>query len=384
MRAAVVGGSLGGLTAALALRRAGWEVEVYERSRSSLAATGAGIIVHPVTSSTIADLTGASLDAFSLGVGTVRTLDQTGSLLLEDARSYRTAAWSSLYRPLRDCFGERGYHGGASVSGAEQDADGVTLSLVDGRRVRCELAVFADGILSTGRALLIGELPMPYAGYVGWRGTAGFDDLGADAYATLSGAVTFGLAPASHIVAYPIPSAGARPLVNYVFYRNETAIDALMTTQAGERRAVSLRPGEVQPRFVDALRETARASLAPILAELVVATDRPFVQQIVDVATPRMVVGRSCLIGDAAFAGRPHAAAGTAKALDDARTLARAVEACDGDVAGALARWEPARLQLGRTLVARVRAMGERSQVTGTWDPRDPSLRFGLYEAGDC
>ena len=52
----------------------------------------------------------------------------------------------------------------------------------------------------------------------------------------------------------------------------------------------------------------------------------PFVQLIVDVAVPRMVFGRICLLGDAAFALRPHAAVGTAKAAEDAWQLARALQ----------------------------------------------------------
>ena len=52
-----------------------------------------------------------------------------------------------------------------------------------------------------------------------------------------------------------------------------------------------------------------------------------------------MAFGRACLLGDAAFVVRPHAAAGTAKAAADAWALAEAL-ARDGDVPAALARWE--------------------------------------------
>ncbi len=62
-----------------------------------------------------------------------------------------------------------------------------------------------------------------------------------------------------------------------------------------------------------------------------------------DVAVPRMAFGRVAVMGDAAFAARPHAAAGTAKAAADAWALAAAVAATGGDVPTALARWEPGR-----------------------------------------
>ena len=94
-----------------------------------------------------------------------------------------------------------------------------------------------------------------------------------------------------------------------------------------------------------------------------------------------MAYGRVCLIGDAAFAARPHAAAGTAKAAENAWKLAEALER-EVDVPQALAAWEPSQLELGRRLVERSRRIGERYQVTSTADPSDPELRFGLYGPG--
>jgi 2,6-dihydroxypyridine 3-monooxygenase len=95
-----------------------------------------------------------------------------------------------------------------------------------------------------------------------------------------------------------------------------------------------------------------------------------------------MAVGRVCLVGDAAFAVRPHAAAGTAKAADDGWALADELTACAGDVPAALAGWERRQLALGRSLLARTREIGDSSQFTGTFRPGDPRLIFGLHEAG--
>ena len=122
--------------------------------------------------------------------------------------------------------------------------------------------------------------------------------------------------------------------------------------------------------------------LSAPLAEMVVRTPQPFVQTIVDVEVPRMVFGRVCLIGDAAFTARPHAAAGTAKAAENGWTLAASLMDTEGDVDAALRAWEPGQLELGRNLVARARDVGERSQFRGSWVPGDPDLRFGLYGPG--
>ncbi|HKA13117.1 MAG TPA: FAD-dependent monooxygenase, partial [Candidatus Dormibacteraeota bacterium] len=91
--------------------------------------------------------------------------------------------------------------------------------------------------------------------------------------------------------------------------------------------------------------------------------------------------GRVCLVGDAAFVVRPHAAAGTAKAAADAWELARALEA-EPDIECALAAWEPGQLRLARNLLERTRRIGRRSQVDCNWTPGDPELIFGLNEPG--
>jgi 2,6-dihydroxypyridine 3-monooxygenase len=185
--------------------------------------------------------------------------------------------------------------------------------------------------------------------------------------------------PASHILAYPIPGGD----FNWVWYRNVAEgapLDELMTGVDGRRHPLSLPPGMVQPHHVEELRSAAKHLPTP-LAEMVLATAEPFVQLIVDVAVPRMVVGRVCILGDAAFALRPHAAVGTAKAAEDAWQLARALDGT-GDIDRALATWEEAQLRLGRQVAARTCQAGNRSQFEGTWEVGEP-LPFGLYEIGD-
>ena len=95
-----------------------------------------------------------------------------------------------------------------------------------------------------------------------------------------------------------------------------------------------------------------------------------------------MAFGCVCLSGDGAFALRPHAAAGTAKAAEDAWKLGEAVREASGDVTAALEAWEPGQLELGRRVLARTRDAGRRSQFEGGWQVGDP-LPFGLYEVGD-
>ena len=390
LRVAVVGGSLGGLTAALVLRDAGCAVEVFERSASELFGYGAGIVVHDATVRYFRERTAVSLDELSVGVGSLRYLDREGSVVYEEPSSYRFTAWSTLYRNLLRIFGEESYRRGEALVGFEQDGQGVDVRFADGREERYDLLVCADGVQSIGRRLLLRDVAPAYSGYVGWRGTVAETHLSPAAFAVLRNAITYAVLERSHILAYPIPNVdgtlepGSR-LINFVWYRNVPAgseLDALMTDRAGFPRLISLPPGEVQARYVHELHEAAAAALPPTLAELVVTTERPFVQVVVDVEVPRMAVGRVCLIGDAAFVARPHAAAGTAKAAEDAWKLAEAVGSSEGDIVPALRGWSERQVALGRRLVERTRAMGERSQRHGTWQPGDPELRFGLYGPG--
>lgn len=388
-RVLVMGGSLGGLTAALVLRDCGCEVTVLERAPTPLVAQGAGIVLHPVTVRYLRERAALDLDAVSLGANSLRYLGPAGETLYERPCRYRFSSYTTLYRGLLACLPEERYRLGANVVAFEQDEDEVRVTLADGERLRGDLLVCADGIRSAARRRLLPEAALAYAGYVAWRGTLPARELAPPALAALGEAITYHLMPRSHLLTYPIPvadpSSGAiEPQVNWLWYRNVApgvALDELLTDTTGARRDVAVPAGAVQERHVAALHADA-AALPPALAGLVLGTPRPFIQAIMDLEVPQMAFGRVCLIGDAAFVARPHAAAGTAKAAADAWALGEALAAAGGDVGAALARWEPGQLALGRGVLARTRAAGERAQVTGAWRPGDP-LPFGLYHEGD-
>ena len=77
-RVAVIGGSLGGLTAALVLRDAGCDVTVYERSQMELAGLGAGIVVQEATVRYLTDRLGMTLEDISVGARVLQYLGATG------------------------------------------------------------------------------------------------------------------------------------------------------------------------------------------------------------------------------------------------------------------------------------------------------------------
>ena len=381
---------MGGLTTALLLRTLGHDVDVFERATGELTGFGAGIAAHEVGVRYFVERTTHSLADMTVPVHTYRLLDGSGSLLWEEPVEYRFVSWGSLYRVLLGEFGRERYHQGAALVGFDQDAQGVDLRLASGQQLRCDLLVLADGVQSTGRQRLFPGVEPVYAGYVAWRGTVDERDIPSRIRDRIDDTITYALIPNSHVLVYPIPGAGGRVdrghrLWNFVWYRNVAkgaAFDELMTDRDGVPHPISLRPGRVQDRFVREMREFA-AALPEDVSAVVAATGQPFIQAVMDVASPAMAVGRVCILGDAAFAARPHAAAGTAKAAENAWTLAEAIEACDGDLPGTLQKWSTHQTALGSSLLQRTRHIGEGSQFRCDWRPGDPGHRFGLYEPGD-
>ena len=398
-RVCIAGGSVGGLTAALVLRDAGCDVRVFERSSTALQARGAGIAALDTTLDYLLKRGGFQVTDVCSSTGWIRFLNRDGSVQHEQRHRYRFSSWNTIYRSLLSLLDGDRYQLGTEVTGfAERDGT-VTVTLGRGQhtsqlasqQTQSGLLVCADGVGSPARARLLPAVRPAYSGYVAWRGTVPEHDLSPGTRTILGDALTYQVLPDSHILVYPIPAlAGSvtegNRLINIVWYVNVgpgAPLDALMTGRDGVRRPVSLPPGAAADAAVTGMRQAARDQLAGPIAEAVVRAAEPFVQVVTDIEVPRMAFGRICLIGDAAFAVRPHAAAGTAKAAADGWALAEELTAADGDVPAALAAWEHRQLALGRDLLARCREIGDSSQFLGTFRPGDPRLIFGLYSPGN-
>jgi 2,6-dihydroxypyridine 3-monooxygenase len=386
----VVGGSLGGLTAALVLRDLGCEVEVSERSTAELESRGAGIVVLDDTVRYFRERTDLELDRLTTVTGFLRYLGRDGGVVYEEPRRYRYSAWHSIYRALLGCLGRRRYHLGREMAGFHQQGEHVQVRFADGSTGAYDLLVCADGIASNARAVLQPQARPGYAGYVAWRGTVEERQLSGAVRDLLADSICYQVIPNSHILVYPIPAldgsvAPGRRLANFVWYRNYAAgqeLDDLMTDRDGVHHGITLPPGAARQAHLDELRGIASVRLAPQFAEVVERTRLPFIQVIFDIEVDQMAFGRVCLLGDAAFALRPHAAAGTAKAAADAWALAEALAAARGDLRAALPQWERRQLAVGRAVLRRTRRNGDKSQFEGGWRPGDPELVFGLHEPG--
>lgn len=386
---AVVGGSLGGLTAALLLRDLGHDVTIYERSRHKLEQRGAGLGFLPDASRYLTERCGLDIDEISTRTDLIRYVNRDGSIGHERPTTYHFTSWFTVYGRLLAEFGTDRYLTGHEAVDFTVAESGARVDFADGSSVEADLLVCADGVNSIFRRSLLPDSQRRYAGYVAWRGMIPEAELSAETRESLGDAITYAFYANSHILVYPIPSPDGsvdpgKRLINTVWYRNYREggdFEDLMTDESGVRHDPTLPPGRARPEHVEEMRAHARARLPEAVAEAVVQAQEPFVQAVYDLEVDRMAFGRACLIGDAGFVMRPHAAAGTAKAAANAWGLAEALESAT-TIDEALAAWEPEQLRVGSDLVRRTQRLGYSSQVEGSWEaPTDDTL-FRLRDEG--
>ncbi|MGE7414439.1 FAD-dependent monooxygenase [Methylobacterium tarhaniae] len=378
-RAIIVGGSLGGLFAALLLRRSGWEVEVHERVAGDLSGRGAGIVTHPELFAVLARAGIARSEAeVGVAVSGRRVFAADGALAGERALPQVLTAWGHLHGLLHHALPAGAYRSGVSLVRVEEASDSVTAHFSDGSTARGDLLVGADGIGSTVRAQRLPEVAPLYAGYVAWRGLVDEADLTAETRAALCDHFSFSLPPGEQMLGYPVAGeGGAGRRFNFVWYRPAAAgadLARLLTDIDGQAQPLSIAPNRIRPEVIAGMRSDARRLLAPPFAEVVERTTQPFLQAIQDLETPRMALGRRiAILGDAAFVARPHVGMGVTKAAGDADALARALAANPHDLPAALAEFEAARLAFGRAVVRRARELGAYMQAQ-ILTPRERAL----------
>ena len=176
----VVGGSLGGLTAACLLRDDGHDVTIYERSSRELEERGAGIGFLPATAKYLVERAGLDISEISVSTDHIRYLDRSGSVTLDQRHRYLFSSWNTVYRRLLAWFGAERYELDHELVDFAQDASSVTATYANGQSVATELLVAADGIGSIVRARLQPDANATFAGYVAWRGIVAMSELPAE------------------------------------------------------------------------------------------------------------------------------------------------------------------------------------------------------------
>jgi 2-polyprenyl-6-methoxyphenol hydroxylase-like FAD-dependent oxidoreductase len=347
LSAIVVGGGIGGLTAAIALRQAGVAATVYERA-AELREVGAGLAIWQNAIRVLDRLgLGDAVRAHAvpdLGGG-FRTWrgDVLADLSSMNRREGGPALSLIIHRAdlldiLRAAAGSENIQLGKQLQSFEQDAAGVTARFADGHQAQADLLIGADGINSTVRAQLFGAEPPRYSGYTAWRAVTQFDpeQVRLVAGETWGYGARFGIAPMSQGRVYWFAS---------------------VNSPAG----TIVPPG----RRKQHLLERFRGWHAPIEA-LVASTDETAILQHDIYDRPpsrRWGQGRVTLLGDAAHAMTPNLGQGACQAIEDGLALAGALRA-GGDIPAALRSYEARRIDRTSRIVQQSRQVGE----VGQWE----------------
>lgn len=178
-RALIIGGGVGGLCAAIALRRKGIEATVYERA-DMLGDVGAGLLVWANAVRVLGKLGVADAvvrEGSVLEHGQVRTSEGRVLAVSEPGELQKTFGVPSvaihraaLHRALLSALPADAVRLGAVCTAVSQDERGVTARFADGREDRADFLVGADGIRSAVRRHLFPDVALRYSGYIAWRG----------------------------------------------------------------------------------------------------------------------------------------------------------------------------------------------------------------------
>ncbi|MFJ6124085.1 FAD-dependent monooxygenase [Streptomyces griseoviridis] len=378
-KALVIGAGIGGLTCAVALRRQGIDVEVYERA-TELRAAGSGL---SVMSNAVTALAGLGID---LGLGkrgqaveSFRILDRRGRRIrdLPFAEACERAGAPSFCLSRSDLQGALLVEAadcpirlGAAAVGFETGDAGVTVRFRDGSSARGDVLIGADGFHSAVRRALVGPEQAQDSGYLIQLGIVPFRHplLTTGAVRHYWGAgQRFGLIDIGHGRCYWWAATTTAPATT-----TSPATTPATATAPGPADAAD--PARVKETLVRAYADWAREVPAVIEATppadilTVPSHDRAFLE--------RWGEGPVTLLGDAAHPMLTTLAQGAGTAIEDAVVLARALAgpAAADDPAGALRRYEDLRRDRTRAMVAESRRM---SDLTQGDSPRRRLLREG-------
>jgi salicylate hydroxylase len=334
-RIAVIGGGIGGLTAALALLRRGFDVDVYEQA-SELREVGAGIQIS-ANGNRVLDALGVfeaiksvSCEAAGKEIRLWNT-GQTWKLFDLGAHSVERYGFPYLtvYRPdlitvLADAVRREkpdAVHVDARCTAVFQEPDSIRIEFSNGKTATADALIGADGVHSTVRKALFGDDQARFTGIIAWRGTVPMKHLPEHMKRMVG---TNWVGPGGHVVHYPVQRGELMNFVGVV-ERADWRIESWTALGSAEECAHDYKGwNEDVHRMIRGAPQLYKWAL---------------------VGRPPMELwaqGRITLLGDACHPMLPFLAQGAVMAMEDGLILARTFSEYS-NIEEALGRYESAR-----------------------------------------
>lgn len=338
LRILIAGAGLGGLTAALALLRRGFDVDVFEQA-GELREIGAGIQLGPNGSrillalglgpamrEVVAEPTAKEVRLWSSGEKW--TLFDLG---LDSLQRFGAPYWmvhrGDFHRVLRLAVEQAKpgtIHLGRRAVACASHNDRAVLEFENGSHAEGDLVVGADGVHSRLRAHLFGAAEPEFTGLMAWRGIVPMQRLPAELRRPVG---TNWHGPGGHVVTYPLRRG---TLLNFVGVVERDDWRGESWTERGTKEECA---GDFP-------------GWHPLVHAIIDSLDAAYKWALIGRAPMRTWSrGRATLLGDACHPTLPFLAQGAIMAMEDGVVLARCLEALGGDVARALRRYETLRLE---------------------------------------
>jgi salicylate hydroxylase len=331
-QALIVGGGIGGLCAAISLSLTGWDVQVFEQA-PEITEIGAGLQISPngvkiLEHIGVMERLNSALfepEAIEIRMGV------SGSpILYLPMKNVSTQRWGARYIQVHradlitalsarlDALQRGAVQTGCPVRGYAPCKDGAEVILTNGRRIKADLVIGADGIHSSIRHQMLGLDAPRFTGNYAWRALVPAAQLGALAPPP-SGCIWAG--PKKHAVTTYVRGGS---VVNFVGIVEQTIWREESWSHTGDRQEALADFGDWAPPILAILEQ------AKVLHKWALFDRAPL---------PKWHEGHVVILGDAAHPMLPSMAQGAVQSLEDAFHLARALGAAEGtDIAAACAQ----------------------------------------------
>ncbi len=360
-RAAIIGGGIGGLTAANALLRAGVEVSVYEAA-GELREIGAGVALHANAmrvlrfigvEDAVRKIAGRTEYAVTRDGITGRIISRTSRARQAELQGIEPA---TVHRAdLLDVLAAALPEGTASLGkrcvSVESGGSSAVARFADGTQAEADVIIGADGIHSAVRTALFGPDAPRFTGKICYRSVISTAAVRGGALSDVAADNGQWLGPHGTIVLYPLRG---EELINVVCHYDDDSYRHESWVTECER-------SEVLQRYAGWHESLLRLFEAGQTWYKWALYDRDPI--------PAWTSGRVTLLGDAAHPMLPYLGQGACQALEDGAVLANALsdQRFASDPAAALAAYEQTRRPRASQVVLTARARGVSNHLPSRW-----------------